>query len=219
MTHYRYARRSEILGKSIYDHQPDTIVLSSGLAYPPLLPDVVREAGSRGRRSCTTEAMQYGPLMGLEDLRESDQPNFVAEDGVSLLPSTTCWSPMAPRTPSTLRCRVFIEPGDRMIVTRHRAYMSALHIMRTHNVNPSWRWRMDEEGLEHGRTRRHELKRLRRQWRTRTEAAVRHSRFPQSDRHHHVAGAVASVLIEPWRERMGLRHPGRRPLPPPALRG
>ena len=37
-TGYRYARRAEVLGESVYDHTPGAIVLSSGLAYPPFLP-------------------------------------------------------------------------------------------------------------------------------------------------------------------------------------
>ncbi len=49
MTGYRYARRAEVLGDSVHDHTPGAIVLSNGLAYPPLLPDVVREAMEAAR--------------------------------------------------------------------------------------------------------------------------------------------------------------------------
>ena len=79
-TGYRYARRAEVLGESVYDHTPGAIVLSSGLAYAPLLPDVVREA-MEAARDRPAETLQYGPLMGLDDLRD-EIAAFVAADGV-----------------------------------------------------------------------------------------------------------------------------------------
>ena len=84
MTDYRFARRAEVLGASVYDHTPGAIVLSSGLAYPPLLPDVVREA-MEAARDRPAETLQYGPLMGIADLRE-EIVRFVAEDGVTAEP-------------------------------------------------------------------------------------------------------------------------------------
>ena len=74
MTDYRYARRAEVLGESVYDHTPGAIVLNSGLAYPPLLPDVVREA-MEAARDRPGESLQYGPLMGLDDLRDQSPPS------------------------------------------------------------------------------------------------------------------------------------------------
>lgn len=130
MTDFRFARRSAILGKSVFDHAPGTIALNSGAAYPPCLPDVVREA-SEAVGPLREEAMQYAPLMGLDDMRE-EICNFVAEDGVKCKPENVLVT-YGSKSALDLACRVFIEPGDRIIVTRP-TYMTAIHIMRTHNV-------------------------------------------------------------------------------------
>lgn len=127
---YRFARRSSILGKSVFDHVPGTISFASGGAYPPLLPDVVREAGE-AVGPLREEAMQYGPLMGLDDLRE-EICRFVAGDGIPARPENVLVTYGA-KSALDLACRVFVEPGDRVIVTRP-SYMTAIHIMRTHNV-------------------------------------------------------------------------------------
>ena len=130
MTEFRFARRSSVLGKSVFDHVPGTISLGSGAAYPPLLPDVVREA-AEAVGPLREEAMQYGPLMGLDDLRE-EICRFVAGDGVQAQPENVLVTYGA-KNALDLACRVFVEPGDRVIVTRP-SYMTAIHIMRTHNV-------------------------------------------------------------------------------------
>ena len=130
MTDFRFARRSSVLGKSVFDHVPGTISLSSGGAYPPLLPDVVREA-AEAVGPLREEAMQYGPLMGLDDLRE-EICSFVAGDGIAAQPENVLVTYGA-KSALDLACRVFVEPGDRVIVTRP-SYMTAIHIMRTHNV-------------------------------------------------------------------------------------
>ena len=128
---YRYARRATVLGASVYDHTPGTIVLNSGMAYPTLLPDVVREA-MEAARDHTAETLQYGPLMGLDDMRDQIV-RFVAEDGVRCKRENVLVTYGA-KNGLDLACRVFVEPGDRVIVTRP-TYMTALQIMRTHSVN------------------------------------------------------------------------------------
>ena len=139
----RFARRAAVLGKSVFDHAPGAIILSSGLAYPPMLPDVVREAGE-ALGPHIAEGMQYGPLMGLDDLRDQIC-RFVAEDGVRCSRDEVLVTYGA-KSALDLACRVFIEPGDRMIVTRP-TYMTAIHIMRTHNVS-FLTVGQDEEGLD-----------------------------------------------------------------------
>ena len=131
MTFYRYARRAEVLGGSVYDHTPGAIVLSSGLAYPPLLPDVVREA-MEAVRDRPGESLQYGPLMGLDDLRD-EIAAFVAADGVTCDRENVLVTYGA-KSALDLACRVFVEPGDRIIVTRP-TYLTALQIMRCHGVS------------------------------------------------------------------------------------
>ncbi len=130
MTEFRFARRSSILGRSVFDHVPGTISFGSGAAYPPLLPEVVIEA-VEAVGPLREEAMQYGPLMGLGDLRE-EICRVVFEDGIKAEPDNVLVTYGA-KSAFDLACRVFIEPGDRVIVTRP-TYMTAIHIMRTHNV-------------------------------------------------------------------------------------
>ncbi len=130
MTEFRFARRSAILGKSVFDHTPGTIALNSGAAYPPCLPDVVREA-TEAVGPLREEAMQYAPLMGLDDLRD-EICKFVAEDGIKASRENVLVT-YGSKSAFDLALRTFCEPGDAVIVTRP-TYMTAVHIMRTHNV-------------------------------------------------------------------------------------
>ena len=130
LTNYRFARRAEILGTSIYDHTPGAIVLSSGLAHPPLLPDVSREATMAARSA--SETMQYGPLMGLDSLREQIV-RYVKHDGIDCERDNVLVTNGAKHA-FDLACRVFVEPGDLVIVSRP-TYMTALIILRTHGAS------------------------------------------------------------------------------------
>ena len=130
MTDYRFARRAEMLGKSVFDHEPGAIILNSGLAYPPLLPDVSQEAANAAKYR-TAEVMQYSGLMGLSDLREAIAA-FVAADGVRCQPENVLVTNGA-KHGVDLACRVFVEPGDRVIVTAP-TYMTSMAHMRTHGA-------------------------------------------------------------------------------------
>jgi len=130
MTAFRFARRSAVLGKSVFDHAPGTISLNSGAAYPPCLPDVVRET-TEAVGPLREEAMQYAPLMGLDDLRD-EICRFVAEDGVRAARENVLVTYGA-KSAFDLALRTFCEAGDSVIVTRP-TYMTAVHILRTHNV-------------------------------------------------------------------------------------
>ena len=55
-------------------------MLSAGSAYPMSLPDVSHEAAEAARHK--EETMQYGPLMGLDDLRDCIAA-YLAENGVT----------------------------------------------------------------------------------------------------------------------------------------
>ena len=55
-------------------------MLSAGSGYPMSLPDVSHKAAEAARHK--EETMQYGPLMGLDDLRDFIAA-YVAEDGVT----------------------------------------------------------------------------------------------------------------------------------------
>ncbi len=130
MSEFRFARHAAILGKSVFDHVSDTISLNSGGAYPPLLPDVVQEAIA-AVGPLRTEAMQYAPLMGVDELRQ-EICNFVLQDGVVCSPQNVLVTYGA-KSAFDLALRTFVEPGDKVIVTRP-TYMTAVHIMRTHSV-------------------------------------------------------------------------------------
>jgi len=75
--------------------------------------------------------MQYAPLMGLEDLREVIC-EFVSLDGVACEPAEVLITYGA-KSAFDLALRTFVEPGDKVIVSRP-TYMTAIHILRTHNV-------------------------------------------------------------------------------------
>ena len=142
MNEFRFTRQAAILGKSVFDHVPGTISFSSGSAYPPLLPDVVDEA-IEAVGPFREEAMQYAPLMGLDELRH-EISNFVLEDGVRCDPENVLITYGA-KNAFDLALRTFVEPGDKVIVTRP-TYMTAVHIMRTHNVQ-FVEVEQDEEGF------------------------------------------------------------------------
>ena len=142
MTRYRFARRAEVLGKSVFDHAPGAIILNSGLAHPPLLPDVSREAAQAAQER-TAEVMQYAPLMGLDDLRDAVAA-FVFEDGVRAERDNILITNGA-KHGVDLACRAFVEPGDRVIVSAP-TYMTSMQHMRTHGA-AFLAVEQDEEGM------------------------------------------------------------------------
>lgn len=139
---YRFARRAEVLGSSVYDHAADAILLSAGSAFPAILPDVSREAAEAAERY-TAQSMQYGPLMGLDDLREAVCAH-VADDGVRCQPENVLITNGAKHA-TDLALRTFVETGDRIIVSAP-TYMTTLQCMRTHGVD-FLAIEQDEEGL------------------------------------------------------------------------
>lgn len=127
---YRFARRAERSGKSVYDHAPGAILLSVGSAFPPILPDLSHEAADAAANSA--ETMQYGPLFGLDDLRDTIAA-YVGQDGVKCTRENVLITNGAKHA-TDLACRVFVEPGDRIIVTAP-TYMTTLQCFRTHGVS------------------------------------------------------------------------------------
>ena len=128
---YRFAHRAERLGASVYDHAPGAIMLSAGSAYPPILPDVSAEAAEAAKHG-TAEAMQYGPLMGLDDLRDAIA-GFVAEDGVRVSRDEILVCNGAKHA-TELACRVFADPGDKVVVSAP-TYMTTLQMFRNQGVD------------------------------------------------------------------------------------
>jgi len=131
MTDFRFARRSQIIGKSVYDHAPGVILLSVGSAYPGTLPNLTAEADEAAGQF-VAQSMQYGPLMGLDDLRDS-VVSYLAEDGVVCSRDNVLITNGAKHA-TDLVARTFLEPGDRMIVSAP-TYMTTLQSLRTHGAN------------------------------------------------------------------------------------
>jgi len=131
MKSYKFSKRAEIIGNSVYDHHKNTIILSSGLAYPDKLPDIKFET-QQALQNNKVEALQYGPLMGIDDLRNKIC-DYLNEDGVKCSKENILITYGA-KNALDLACRVFVEEGDKVIVTSP-TYMTALQIMRNHGVN------------------------------------------------------------------------------------
>ena len=127
---YRFARQAETLGKSVYGHAPGAIMLSAGSGYPMSLPDVLHEPAEAARHE--EETMQYGPLMGLDDLRDCIAA-YVAEDGITCSRENILATNGAKHA-TELALRVFTEPGDRIIVLAP-TYMTTLQTSRNYGLN------------------------------------------------------------------------------------
>ncbi len=126
-----FARRAAKAGDSVYDHAEGAIILSVGSAYPPILPDLSLEAADAASRF-VAESMQYGPLMGLDDLRDAIAA-YVAQDGVACSRDNILVTNGAKHA-TDLAARVFLESGDRMIVSAP-TYMTTLACLRSHGAN------------------------------------------------------------------------------------
>jgi len=142
MNSYKFSKRAEIIGNSVYDHHKNTIILSSGLAYPEKLPDISFET-QQALQHNKVEALQYGPLMGVDDLRNKIC-DYLKEDGVECSKENILITYGA-KSALDLACRVFVEEGDKVIVTSP-TYMTALQIMRNHGVS-FVSINQDDEGL------------------------------------------------------------------------
>ena len=105
------------------------IKLSGGLGYPPALPDIGAEALVAA--ALKHEGMQYGPLFGLDDLRD-EVVRYLAVDGLTATRENILIVNGA-KHGLDLACRVFMEKGDAIIVTAP-TYLTAVSILKTHEV-------------------------------------------------------------------------------------
>jgi 2-aminoadipate transaminase len=139
----RFASRSRPVAAGGKKLPEGTIDLSGGFAYPELLPDISLEA-QIAARDFRLETMQYSGTMGLDDLRD-EVVKYVSRDGVACERDNVLIVNGAKHA-LDLACRVFLDPGDSVIVTRP-AYITALSILRTFQV--TWLTvSQDEEGLD-----------------------------------------------------------------------
>lgn len=139
----RYAARASSKAHATPYFSPGMIELSGGFAFPDCLPDTSNEAAiATGKYR--TETMQYSAGFGLDEMRDF-VVDYVAQDGVRCKRENVLIVNGA-KHGIDLACRVFIEPGDVVIVTAP-IYVTALSIMRSFQVN----WLVvgqDEEGID-----------------------------------------------------------------------
>lgn len=140
---YRFASRAQASNHVSHAVTNDLVDLSGGYAFPRCLPDISREAISAATAH-RTETMQYSDVLGLEELRHLIV-DYVAQDGIACQLDNVMVVNGA-KHGLDLACRVFVEPGDKVVVTAP-TYMTALTILRTHEVE-FWAIPQDENGIQ-----------------------------------------------------------------------
>ena len=122
----KYARRMEKMSetaavvKGIFVALGDPELISLGIGAPAAeaLPvDILREIScdilNRGSRG--VEALQYGPTLGVKDLREIIAQQLLAPKGVNVSPDNIMVTTGGLEA-ITLACELFIDPGDIILV-------------------------------------------------------------------------------------------------------
>ena len=99
--------------------------LGAGHAFPDMLPDVSLEAAAAAH-DFRTEVLQYGPLLGLPELRD-EIVRFIAQDGVHAERDNIIVLTGAKQA-LDLTLRTFVGSDDSVIVTRP-CYATAVHII------------------------------------------------------------------------------------------
>jgi 2-aminoadipate transaminase len=127
---FRWAARSRNKVSHPAASQENQIKLGGGLGFPPTLPDIISEAVAAAENR--SEALQYGPLFGLPDLRDA-VARYLSDDGIEATRDNILIVNGA-KHGLDLACRVFMEKGDTIIVSAP-TYMTALSILRTHEVS------------------------------------------------------------------------------------
>lgn len=124
---YRWAERAEttVASPSAGTATSNVIQLSGGYGFPDEFPDIVAEAMAAAE--ARAEGLQYGPLYGLDDLRD-EIVRYLAEDGIATARDNILVVNGA-KQGLDLACRVFLDKGDMVIVTAP-TYMTAVSILK-----------------------------------------------------------------------------------------
>jgi 2-aminoadipate transaminase len=139
----RLAARAARLNTAVHvAPKKNQILLGGGYAFPEMLPDVSVVAAEVAREF-RTSILQYGPLMGLSELRDAIVA-FIASDGINVTTDNILITNGA-KSAMELALKVFIEKGDTIVVSRPN-YATALHLFRTHEAS-LLEVDMDEDGL------------------------------------------------------------------------
>lgn len=109
---------------------PGHISFGGGYAFADLLPDI-SDIAADAARNHRVDGLQYGPLMGLDELRK-EIVRFLAEDGVRR-PVDNILIVHGARQAIDLALDLFLDPGDPIVVTRPN-YSTALGIFRKHQA-------------------------------------------------------------------------------------
>ena len=129
MSDYRLANRA----KADLTHKalpPGTLNMSGGLAFGPTMPDISREA-MVAAQEFRTKSLQYSGVFGLNDLRD-EIAAYVASDGI-VCGRNNVMVVNGAKHGIDLACRVFLDPGDHVIVTAP-TYITAISIFRSHEA-------------------------------------------------------------------------------------
>lgn len=128
----RYAQRAVSIDApaSLVTPTGNVLKLSAGHAFPGLLPDLTEEATEALHRY-RHETLQYGPLNGINDLRDAIAA-FVAEDGVHATRENILVVNGA-KQGLDLACLALLEPGDAVILSAP-TYLTAIAIFQMHQA-------------------------------------------------------------------------------------
>jgi 2-aminoadipate transaminase len=127
MPAYRWAERAQ---NTVASAAPATahgnlIQLGGGYGFPEELPDIVTEAMEAG--NAREETLQYGPLYGLDDLRDAIV-DYLRDDGIAAARENILVVNGA-KHGLDLACRVFLEQGDAVVVAAP-SYLTAIAILK-----------------------------------------------------------------------------------------
>jgi len=132
LSEFRYAARAAnvIAPAAFAHHRSDMLKLSAGNAYPPALPDLSAEVAEALRRR--DETLQYGPLYGIDDLRDAIAA-YLHDDGI-VADRENILVVNGAKHGLELACRVFLEPGDAVILTGP-TYLTAVSIFQANEAS------------------------------------------------------------------------------------
>lgn len=139
---YRWANRARNAVAPTPTAHDDLIELGGGYDFPSTLPDIVNEAVAAAELK--RETLQYGPLYGLEDLRDAIV-DYLRQDGIETTRENILVVNGA-KQGLDLACRVFVEPGDSVIVAAP-TYLNAVKILN-HAEAQFVSIPQDEEGMD-----------------------------------------------------------------------
>ena len=127
VTSYRWAERAQntVASSAPAGASRNVIQLGGGYGFPDTLPDIVAEAIEAA--TDRAEGLQYGPLCGLDDLRD-EIVAYLRQDGIEAARENILVVNGAKQA-LDLACRVFLEPGDTVIVTAP-TYLTAVSILK-----------------------------------------------------------------------------------------